>query len=250
MELAFTSEKSVHFINPQSPDTILKTIELSRQCLSIAFSPDSSTLTMLSNDAMARFYILSSDRLTDFDYGSPVRCVAFSPDGLFLAIGLFNGIIRLEFNEGVSLLKDSPEWIHSIAFSPDGSILAIGCMSGRIKLHYMDDGETRILFKQGYPIYSVVFSPDGSTLAWNSDDQRIQLWNLNTGENQVFGGHDGDRVVSLAFSPDGSTLASGGDSGSIKLWDLSGDKTVRTIKDEDGHGIWGLAFRPESVILL
>jgi WD40 repeat protein len=118
-------------------------------------------------------------------------CLAYSPDGQFLAGGDFLGKItlwdtaRLEI-AGTVQLDDRPR-IYSIAFSPDGKMLAAG-MGDRdpkvikpadVVLVDVSTLEKRIAL-QGHrgPVHSLAFSPDGKLLASGSEDRTVRIWDL------------------------------------------------------------------------
>ncbi len=80
-----------------------------------------------------------------FDLGErPVRAVAFSPDGKFLAVGYeqppskqMGGVVLFNLSTGQKAVEWAEEtaWgVTAVAFSPDGTILATGNSEGEINL--------------------------------------------------------------------------------------------------------------------
>lgn len=68
---------------------------------------------------------------------SPVRTVAFSPDGRWLASGSYDGQVSLVRTSDWLPIWTDTRWIapiHHVSFSPDGQVLAIGDASGDIRL--------------------------------------------------------------------------------------------------------------------
>ena len=129
--------------------------------------------------------------------GESVFCVAFSPDGKWLAGGLA-GVIALWDVSGQNV-----SWGESNPFK--------GVLGNR-------GGDA-------YTAGDIAFSPDGTTLASSAGggDNTIRLWDVETRQLQtVLEGHT-DGVTSVAFSPDGSTLASGSLDKTIRLWDMGSD---------------------------
>lgn len=112
----------------------------------------------------------------------------------------------------------------SMVFSPDGLLLASGNYNGVIQLWNVQTGkEFKILRGQKGGARHLAFSPDGLLLASAGDDvATITLWEVQTGNMlRTLTGHT-EGVTSLAFSPDGKTLVSGGGfiGGELKLWDV------------------------------
>ena len=114
-----------------------------------------------------------------------INCVAWSPDGQFLAsisrertIHLWDtrtGRIQHTFEGNVS---------HSAAWSPDGKLLAAGGVY-HITLWDVETGEVYWSSRPLAPakaIKSIAWSPDGQTLALGSDDGFVRLWNVESKE--------------------------------------------------------------------
>jgi dipeptidyl aminopeptidase/acylaminoacyl peptidase len=191
--------------------------------------------------------------------GSPVRCVAFSPDGKTLAAGCFQEIKLWDVPSRTlkATLKGHTVEVHSVAFSPDGKTLASGSGSsekvGVVKLWDVDAGmEQANLTGHTESVAAVAFSPDGKTLVSAGYDKTIKLWNVQTREEKAtFRGHK-KPVHSVAFSPDGRILAAGGgrvgEPGEIKLWDLNTDKEQANLT---GHTLYVkfVAFSPDGKTL-
>ncbi len=187
-----------------------------------------------------------------------VRCLAFSPDGAYLAGGLYDRSIRLwdlRGKEPRRLLVRGEVTPQALAWAPDGSrvfwlaggigaVLATWTDSGRtIALA----GDTRDSFASGLCV-----SPDGRTL-YVADGAAIRRWDLVRGVKR-----SSWRTASpncLAVSPDGKTLAST-HPGSVfaeitphvTLWDTArGRRRTRLLGCTEVSA--GVAFSPDGTRL-
>jgi WD40 repeat protein len=203
--------------------------------------------------------------------GSPMKTVAFSPDGKLLAgAGSGNAVRILDAATGRQLrvLKGHTQFVQAVVFSPDGKRLASGSLDQTVKLWEVDTGrELRSL--KGHRVQALAFCPaDPARLASGSIDGGIQVWDLAKGQvaftlsepykldvkpDELL--ESTWAVLCVAFSPDGARLASGhnkADSGFyggapdlLKVWDLQARRLASTFRghDQDVHSV---AFSPDG----
>jgi WD40 repeat protein len=161
---------------------------------------------------------------------NPVRSLAFSADGQWLASGSQNHTIKLwDLNDPDEQYRYVIRNAHyseilSLAISKQYQILVSGGADRTIKLWDLATGEKRspkhILEGHAGRVWCVAVSLDGSKIASASADFTVKLWDIQTGDLlQTFTGHLGE-VRTVAFSPDGNLLASGGDDLEIRLWQV------------------------------
>jgi len=213
----------------------------------LAFSPDRrlSVMTTRMNTRLVRV----SDGMVVRRFAPEASSAAFSPDGAILALGSFDGAVRLvRVSDGVLLrtLQGHTAWVHAVAFSPDGTTLASGSSDNTVRLWRVSDGASlRTLPGHTGSVNSVAFSPDGTRLASGSSDNTVRLWRVSDGTHlRTLPGHTGS-VSSVAFSPDGTTLASGSWDKTVRLWRVSDGTHLRTLS---GHTDWVVvaAFSPDG----
>jgi WD40 repeat protein len=224
-----------------------RTLPVSEDLYGTAFSPDGKLFaTATGLGGSARVWDRGTGAcLNTFTSGRGwSSCVAFSPDGKWLAAGS-GGMNRssspvgslnvwdLRTSQRVFSFDDMAKSVWGVAFSPDGKRLAAatGYYGTR------DPGEVRVwdtttgseLYRlKGHVdcVWSVTFNPDGCRLAsaagqWGRGTLpgEVKVWDMNTGQ-EVYTLRGHARVVhGVAFSPDGRRLATASADGAVKIWD-------------------------------
>ena len=214
------------------------------------------------------------------------QCLAFSPDGSFLAVGGAEVMIwDLARNTRHAGWRSEGGPVRCLAISSDGRLLATGGgpyeRAGFVEVWDLAAG-TKLRTLDGFrgPVLGVAFSPDGRQLAAGGGDI-VRVWDEEGREQLVLRGNS-RWVTDVAFTPDGKRLAvasfeplgvlprSGLASpplsvqagmvhplpGSIKLWDLETGQDLLTIATSvgrqynyppfDNRWIIRLAFSPDG----
>src|SRR5262249_53664229 len=79
-------------------------------------------------------------------------------------------------------LPADPEFVNCVAFSPDGKYLATVGHTGIVKIWDVTSGEEVRSFKEGPQINAVAFHPTGKYVASGGADGRVRLWDHATGD--------------------------------------------------------------------
>ena len=216
--------------------------------LDIAISPDGDTLAVGGFKALC-FYKLST-MLPINVWETPVRRLAYSHDGRWIATSNGNGCVKVwDVQRGtcVSSVILSVERtvgghrrvIHQLAFSPNSQYLA--ATTGRdyiVDVWNPETGELVSILNDDTDtehgscslVRPIVFSPDSQMLACASPDglvvegkrktDFISVWNMERDElNTCLKGFP-DFVYSFCFSSCGQFLVAGGQNGVVQVWNV------------------------------
>lgn len=192
----------------------------------------------LLSDSEKEVYFVSSIAINQ---SSLCRCMAFSPDGLFLATGGNNFDIVLWGANTGKLMRAMPghvDKVNCLSFMPKSSIMASSSADGKIILWDVFIGKPiqNITFGDiTNPVSGLVFSPDGQIIASILDPQSVILWNVKKNEmSNLLEGHS-DRIAEISFSPDGKYLASASYDKNVILWNAVTGDQVRTLIGHDAE---------------
>jgi WD40 repeat protein len=234
----------------------------------VAFSLDGHTLASGNKDGTVGLWDVADpahprlvSRPLNSGTGGGVSEVAFSPDGLTLAIRNIDGVGLWDVADPAHPRPlSSSSSSSAVAFSPDGHTLAIGNVDGTVGLWDVADPAHPQLLGQsrtsttGSVVRGVTFSPDGDTLASGNDDGTVQLWDVADPAHprplgQPWTSGTGGAVNAVAFSPDGHTLAIGNDDGTVGLWDVADSAHPQPLGQPLTSGTGGavdaVAFSPD-----
>ncbi len=251
----------------------------------VAFSSDGNTFASVDSDGQIILWDVSSGQMRvtlPSQFVSPIKRIAFSPNGNTLAIVSESSIRLWNFVSGnIHLFLPESAVIIDQAFSPDGKILATVGQDARITLWDSQSGSTiqvltghqgsvnalaliqKVLTGRQNNIDALAFSPDGKTLATGGQDAQIKLWDIATGLEQASLSSK-SHVTDLVFSPDGKTLAAVGQDARITLWDSQSGSTIQVLTGHQGsvnalalipvltdrqNNIDALAFSPDGKTL-
>ena len=109
-------------------------------------------------------------------YQEPIIALAFSPDGVLLAVGS-NKRIRMMGSQKQTRLKEVPHGSTALVFSPDNTMLITGLRFGGIELWDLATGD-KLTTLDGHTeqVETLKFSPDGKTLVSTGHDGTILVW--------------------------------------------------------------------------
>jgi serine/threonine protein kinase/WD40 repeat protein len=188
----------------------------------------------------------------------PVGCVAWSSDGLTVAVGGNDGFIRIwdaDTGKEETYLVANPGRVLALAYQADRTLVSVHHVGQGTQVRTWNPeapggGPAILLEKKFLQPTAAAVSPEGDrvALALRRQDgtNEILVINVESGE-QVGWATDKVGVSHLAFSPGGNTLAGAADK-AIKLWDRAG-KEVGSLPGHD-QAVSAIAFARGGKALL
>ena len=221
----------------------------------LAFSPDGRCLATGSKDNSIVIWDVKSHKqirtiqwpLAGRDQGPRgIRCVAWSPNGHFLAVGSEgdSGESSLRLwnveNENKAIQFGTfRRMILSLAFSSDGGALAVVEIGHPgIVLCDPSSGKTaRVLNAPCGSVNCVCFSPDGQTVVGGDTCGVIRMWDKTTGKEASRPPEHQGGVFALSFSGDSKSVASVGGNYDLHCWRV-----------KDGMEWFSVSLQDESLV--
>jgi WD40 repeat protein len=198
----------------------------------VAFLPDGKSFVISQMDGAAHLIEAATGKdLRSFPVnpaapssGYPLRALAVSADGKYLALGGHTQSIPVyetATGKRVANLAQSQGSVHALAFLPGGRFLAVTDIRGAHVVGLASGKELRRLELPNTGQAALALSPDGHTLALAHGGPVVRLWDAAAGrELHAPAGHQGV-IASLVFLPDGKRLASTGGDQKAVLWETA-----------------------------
>jgi eukaryotic-like serine/threonine-protein kinase len=183
----------------------------------LCFSPDGERLLSASRDGTARSWRVNTpERAALADNGARIASAAYRHDGRRLAVGGYDGSLRLWDSErGLATTHWSAHdgAVLALAYRPDGSLLASGASDCRARVHKPNGEHVLTLSSHESAVTALAWTPDGSVLVTASLDHTVR-------GHSLFGGRQLWRV---ALNASARALHVSADGAVFRVLDRHGD---------------------------
>ena len=186
-----------------------------------------------------------------YNTGSGVLGVAWSPNGMRLAMGNWDGHVQVfDPNTGLHVIDfQAPhlqQRVEDVIWLPGGNAIAVGGDDSIVWVWNAATGQLQHTYT-GHTnwVISLACSPDGKYIASGSYDKTVQVWEVATGRQAIiFLGHS-DKICSVAWSPDGEYIASASFDATVQIWEAA---TGRPVYTYNGHTseVYTVAWSPDG----
>ena len=129
-------DSTIRILDPATGDLAGSFADMGRTPIFLGFSPDSSTLVLVNQEAKVRLVDrMGRDVRMLEETLSGARFIAFSSDGRLMAAAEVAGKVRIWDTKSWKVLRDiDATTVRHLAFSPDGRMLATGSSVGEVRL--------------------------------------------------------------------------------------------------------------------
>jgi WD40 repeat protein len=214
---------------------------LGQEGLALAFAPSGTRFVAGMADNTVKVFDARTRQTVKVYSGHrfPVRAVAWSPNGKWIASGAENAEIRVwDVASGHSFtLTGHQRAIQHLAFDARSTRLVSTSDDDTVRVWNLSTRKTELTIRgAGVNVYGARFTRDGSRLVIATLGKGLCLYHPKTGALlKAFGEHGNTGVNDGDVNPSGTKAVSAGRDGKVGVWDLKGGKRLTYLS---GHTDW------------
>lgn len=203
-----------------------------------ALSSEDGTAKLYDLENMEEIHTITRSNL-------PIRELAFSPDGEWIAVCSDEGdatIVNTEDIAKTMSLRGHGQSVKHVSYNSQGSIVATTALNGDIRffslssetpelLYTLESVATRSTETSDAQFTGVAWHPDGQAFAVATRTMEIAVYShLDWKEHSRFSAEHFDSITDLKWSPNGVYLASVGKDNQLVIWDSKQQTVVKKTK--------------------
>lgn len=213
----------------------------------VTLAVSNSHFALASDDGSAKLYDLDSmDEVHTITRSNlPIRDLAFSPDGEWIAVCNDEGDATVIHTKDIAKtihLMDHGAGVKHISYNPQGSIVSTTTLDGKVKFFSLSSEEPNLLYSLDLTVpkasetselkfSGVAWHPDGQAFAVQDKSLNIVVFShLDWKEHTKFPPQHSDSITDLKWSPNGAYLASVGQDNQVIIWDSKTKQPIRKTR--------------------
>jgi len=229
-----SEDKTVKVWDPLTGREVLDLRGHARGCHCLAVTPGGERVASAGGDGTIRIWDATplhgnaGPELLTLTHDSEVWSAEFSPNGQYLASGIWTGSVQLWDAHTGSLLRtfvpaEDARVTFRVAFSPDSARLAVASASrDQVAVVTVWESATgrevgEAIREQGLGFF-LAFDPAGKFLIREGPEHAVQVRDARTGALVGVVGRHKRQIWGAAFSPDGQRLATASSDGTVRVW--------------------------------
>lgn len=187
------------------------------------------------------------------EYSTETR---YTPDGSKRVCVSRTAAVLIEVASGEkTILLDKSTPVRSLAMSIDGRWIALGDAAGRLSIWSTADGTQRIAsMEHGEAITAVAFNSDAMRVATGGMDHRVHVWDATSGQRLVTFSEHAREISGIVFTADGSRIISSSglvrvgnpSGGDIWIWDAATGQAVTRMPTQSNEVYGSVAITADD----
>nr|CAG4716983.1 unnamed protein product [Naegleria fowleri] len=212
----------------------------------LAFAKDGKVFASGGADNTVIVWTNTGEGKLKYSHNDSIQCVAFNPStNQLLSCACSDFAIWSQDEKEIQKTKVNSK-ILCCSWTNDGQHLALGFFDGNVRI-YNREAKELVNFTRSEPIWTISFNPSRDEqydiLAVGCWDQTLSFYHLS-GKQIIKDQKLGFDPCCISYFSNGEYLCVGGSSGEVSLWNKDGIQLVPISKHQGW--VWGIAQKPNQ----